>query len=184
MLWSLNILECQLVCVASALAYVYGWKAAGGIHLPYDDADVFLFIGAVEVAFALSSLCFFCLIDKKFLRTFTDQITGPSYAVWMYNIATTDASKFQIFYHHRSFYRAKENELEKWLLENWDDWLEGRPEWFTAAAKAKIPPSMMMPSEEANLESLSMSMSSSPHFKRRPLWGQNSSLPSVAALSP
>ena len=96
--------------------------------------------------FLTSILCFslFILqINKDYRWTFIDTRTGKTFAVETFEEAETDASKFEIFGHHPSFYFKIKNELMKWLEDSWEKWEDEKPEWFTAQAISQIPADML-----------------------------------------
>ena len=51
--------------------------------------------------------------------------------------------KFDIFGHHRSFYEPIQEDLMKWLNDNWARWVDEKEEWFDAAVIDTVPPEML-----------------------------------------
>ena len=100
-------------------------------------------VGGLVIFSMLNFYLFLKLINKKYLNTFYPLITGKNYAVLTYHEAESDGSKFEIFGHHPSYYSSINEELMKWLNENWSKWVETRPDWFTADAIASVPADML-----------------------------------------
>jgi len=86
---------------------------------------------------------FLTLINRNYLWTFFDMRTGKQFVLDNYHAAETDASRFDVFTHHESFYNPIVGELTKWLDANWEKWEEEKPDWFTASAIASIPEDML-----------------------------------------
>ena len=82
-------------------------------------------------------------INQNYIKTFFDTRTGKQFAVCDKLQEPTDAGKFGIFYIHPSYYESIDEELMKWLNENWDRWCEEKPDWFTAEAISAVPADML-----------------------------------------
>ena len=62
--------------------------------------------------------------------------------------------KFNIFVKHPDYYASINEELMKWLNDNWSKWEETSPEWFTAEAISKVPADMLPVSVLASMGGL------------------------------
>jgi hypothetical protein len=96
--------------------------------------------------FVLSMLSFggFLLsINREYWVTFFDKRTGHAFLCDLWRNGTNDKERFYVFSKHPSYYDSIAEELMKWLTDNWDRWEEEKPDWFTAAAIARIPEDML-----------------------------------------
>ena len=139
MYWSLNVVVNQAFCFLSI--YLYGqyskeanetvvellWKLVGGLFV----------ISMLNFALFLRS------VNQEYISTFFSPITGKRFAVLNYEEAKTDSVKFEIFGHHSHYYDSINEELMKWLNDNWSKWEESSPDGFTAEAIATIPPDLL-----------------------------------------
>ena len=64
---------------------------------------------------------------------------------------STDKEKFYIFKKHDSYYFSINEDVKRWLDENWERWEEERPEWFTAKLISKIPADLLPESALASM---------------------------------
>jgi len=48
-----------------------------------------------------------------------------------------------VFTHHRNFYDSIQEDIMKWLNDNWERWEEETPEFFTAQAISTVPEDML-----------------------------------------
>ena len=131
----------QIFCFVSV--YLYG-------KFSKDSNDevinvLFALVGGLFVLSMLSFVGFLSLINKEYLRTFFDCRTAGQFVLANYNKAETDAMKFDIFTHHRSFYDPIQSELKTWLNENWERWEDEKPDFFTPAAISDIPSDLLPP---------------------------------------
>ena len=87
---------------------------------------------------------FLILINKDYLWTFLDTRTGKQFECDKFHTSATDFEKFKIIVGtHRSYYDYIQEDIMKWLNDNWLDWEESSPEWFTAENIAKVPSDML-----------------------------------------
>ena len=150
--WSANALLQQLFCfVAVYLYHTYADEEEMGdrsvTFLLFDEKYVIssLWILA-SCLFLLSVICvvgFFCLMNRKYWKTFWDTKTGKQFVVYNFENATDDKRKFNVFKKHRSFYLSIEKDIKSWLKKEWAKWEVDKPEWFTTVAIAEVPADML-----------------------------------------
>ena len=137
--WSINVFLNQVFCFVSVYLYGKYSKEAS------DDEVELLWklVGGLFVFSMLNFGIFLKMINREYIKTFFSPITGKQFAVQNYIEATTDAMKFEIFGHHRSYYDSIQDELMKWLNDNWETWEEEQKDWFTPAAILTVPCDML-----------------------------------------
>ena len=86
---------------------------------------------------------FLISINREYLWTFFDTRTGTQFVTDNYWQLVGDNDKFNSFSQHRSLNRDIEEDLMKWIDDNWEKWEEEKPDWFTASAIASIPEDML-----------------------------------------
>ena len=104
--------------------------------------------------FVLSMLMFYAFlisINKEYIKTFFDIQSGKQYVRRNFDTSKTDSEKFVVFAYHRSYYKSFEGKLKDWLIANWANWEEEKPDWFTAAAISRVPIDMLPPKLVADL---------------------------------
>ena len=96
------------------------------------------------IVFSMFNFGLFLLsIKREYWITFYDTRSGKQVVLDIYRSATTDGEKFAIFFNHSSFYKTEEEDLKKWLSENWEKWEEEKPDWFIAIHIACIPDDLL-----------------------------------------
>ena len=103
------------------------WKLVGGL-LVFSIINFSLFLKSIK---------------QEYIHTFFDTTTGKQFAVNVYEEGESDAMKFNIFLKHRSYYDSIQEDLMKWLNENWEKWEESNPDWFTPDNISNIPSDML-----------------------------------------
>jgi len=134
MYWSFNVALNQLFCFVSVYLYGKYYHASETMMQSLWMLVSFLFVFSM-----LNFLGFLQLINRKYIRTFFDTQTSKSFAVSNFHEAETDSTRFEIFGHHRSYYRRIEGELKQWLIKDWKRWMDDKPDWFDAAAVSSVP---------------------------------------------
>ena len=82
-------------------------------------------------------------MPEKYRATFFSTETAKQYKQRLFNSATTDEAKVDIFNNHPSYYSGIRGEVKAWVTENYSVWNEERQEWFTERVKASIPKDMI-----------------------------------------
>ena len=138
--WSANVVLNQAFCFVSVYLYdQYSEESSEEV------AEVLWKIVSGLFVFSMLNFSgFLLLIYRAFIKTFFSPITGKQFAVLNSQEAETDDIRFQVFAHHVSYYEVIQWDVMKWLNENWSNWEETSPEWFTAEGIAKVP-SYMLP---------------------------------------
>ena len=104
---------------------------------------LWMIVGGLFIFSMINFSLFLKMTNQESIPTFFSTTTGKEFAVQNYEEAETDALKFEIFGHHRSYYDSIQSELMKWLNDNYKQWEESSPDWFTADAISNIPPDML-----------------------------------------
>ena len=138
--WSTNLLVGQ----ATSFVALYLCKVSNGQE-GSAVASARLNFSSLSIAMALlsiSSVVFFTLfiryINDGYIRTFFSTKTAKQFHCQSYLEATTDQARIAVFRKHRSFYKAIRPEVKRWVLENWEEWKEEKPEWFTTKIRKRI----------------------------------------------
>jgi len=134
--WSANVVVNQAFCFLSV--YLYGQYSEENVS---EEVMVTLWkvVGGLFVVSMLFFGGFLKLIYKDYIKTFSSTNSGPQFLCNKFHISVTDSAKFDIFGSHPSYYKRIDEELMKWLNDNWEQWEESSPDWFTAEAIAKVP---------------------------------------------
>jgi len=139
MYWSANVAINQAFCFASV--YLYDQYSEDASEEVVDI--LWKLVGSLFVFSMLNFLLFLKSINPDYLWTFFDTRAGKQYAVDNFHEAESEAMMFEVFGHHASYYESINEELMKWLNDNWSKWEESSPEWFTAEAIALVPSDML-----------------------------------------
>ena len=134
--WSANVVLNQAFCFVSVHLY--------GIYSDVSEEVVeslWMIVGGLFVFSMINFSLFLKLINPKYIHTFFSTTTGKEFTVQNYEEATTDVQRFDIFTHHKSYYKSINNDLKQWLTQNWDDMTD--EDWFTAKMIKKIPPEVL-----------------------------------------
>ena len=136
--WAFNVFSNQAFCFLSVCLYEK--------HSDGTSEEVVKLLWKVVTGLLIFSMLNFGLflksINQNYLWTFFDTRTGKQFVCDKFQ-EPTDAGKFEIFFKHPSYYRSIDEELMKWLNDNWSKWEETSPDWFTADAISKIPSDML-----------------------------------------
>jgi hypothetical protein len=82
---------------------------------------------------------FFLNIERKYWQTFFSTQRGKDYSMAYYLEGESDAVKFKIMKQSRHHWVTIEDDVRRWIFDNWESWEAEKPEWFTDAMKAKVP---------------------------------------------
>ena len=92
------------------------------------------------------------MMEPKYRTTFISTQTGWQFMQTRFRSATTDAERGVIFYNNVKLWKSDiGEEVQAWVHENWEDWMNEKPEWLTDALKSKIPIEYI-PIEEEKVE--------------------------------
>jgi len=107
------------------------------------ESSLWALVAGLIAMSMLSFGTFLLSINRGYLWTFFDTRTGTQFVTDNYWQLVGDKDKFNSFSRHRSLNREIEEDLMKWIDENWEKWEEEKPDWFTASAVASIPEDML-----------------------------------------
>ena len=137
--WSFNVVSNQAFCFVSVYLYV-----------TYSDDEreevvevMWKVVGCLFIFSILNFGLFIKSIRPEYVWTFFDKQSGWQFIINRFHYEGSDAVKFMTFSVHPSFYTKIDVELMEWLNENWSNWEETRPEWFTAKAISMVPADML-----------------------------------------
>jgi hypothetical protein len=93
------------------------------------------FIPGSLVCFAV----FFLNIERKYWHTFWSTQKGKDYTMSSFLEGETNNVKFRVFKMSRHHWVSIDDNVRKWVRENWANWEGEKPEWFTDQMKALVP---------------------------------------------
>ena len=80
------------------------------------------------------------LMEPKYRRTFISTQTSWQLTQAFFLDGKTDVTRSEIFVKNIKHWKKDIGEdVKAWVGENWETWMDERPEWLTDALKAKIP---------------------------------------------
>ena len=102
----------------------------------------------LSIAWAASIVMIFVKCRKEYRRTFFSTATAKTFRKdvwdWQMNQAGLDEKVIAgIFKCHHDQYKSFDNEVQKWVGDNWERWQREKPEWFTKKLIGNIPESVM-----------------------------------------
>ena len=87
---------------------------------------------------------FFVTIKKEYRKSFYSSERGKDLAVRRFLNSNDDATKADaIFPNSKRFWKKIKGEVEAWVRQNWERWIEEEPEWLDDNLKSLIPVSMI-----------------------------------------
>ena len=87
---------------------------------------------------------FFLATKKEYWGTFFSAEKGTDLAKRRFFSNAEDALKADaIFWNNRMYWEDIEDQIEKWVRENWERWMDEKPEWLDDQIKARIPAHMI-----------------------------------------
>ena len=109
---------------ASDLSFHFLWSVTSGL------AGVWM----------TTSCTLLAMMEPKYRRTFTSTQTSWQMTQSFFKDGDSDAVKSNVLQTNIKHWKKDIGEdVKAWVHENWDTWMEERPEWLTDAVKAKIP---------------------------------------------
>ena len=85
---------------------------------------------------------FFMNIEKKYRHTFYSFERGKDVTL-AYFKSSADERKALVFRNNSRHWKEIEGQVEKWVRENWEKWMDEEPEWLSENIKAGIPAHMI-----------------------------------------
>ena len=80
------------------------------------------------------------IMEPKYRRTFVSTQTGWQFTQSCFKDGKTEGEKAKVFNENVRLWKKDIGEdVKAWAHENWETWIEDKPEWLTDAVKAKIP---------------------------------------------
>eukprot|EP00520_Triparma_pacifica_P016743 CAMPEP_0118648730 /NCGR_PEP_ID=MMETSP0785-20121206/9316_1 /TAXON_ID=91992 /ORGANISM="Bolidomonas pacifica, Strain CCMP 1866" /LENGTH=151 /DNA_ID=CAMNT_0006540951 /DNA_START=199 /DNA_END=651 /DNA_ORIENTATION=- len=101
----------------------------------------------------LSLVVFFITIEKNYRVTFYSRQTGKGMKQELFKNGKDDATRAVIFNVTRHYWVGIENDMKRWVQQNWKKWEKKKPEWFTDNLKARIPVEWIPTAESRKRES-------------------------------
>lgn len=87
----------------------------------------------------LCFIVFFLNIEKKYWGSFWSTQRSKDMSLARFSEGKTDYEKFCVFWMSRHHWISIEDNLKKWVGENWAKWEQEEPDWFNDANKAYVP---------------------------------------------
>ena len=89
-------------------------------------------------------LIFFLSMKKEYWGTFFSSERGKDLAKRRFLSSNEDSVKADaIFWNTRKYWEDIEDQIEKWVHENWERWMDEEPEWLDDSMKFRIPACMI-----------------------------------------
>ena len=105
--------------------------------------NLWVLLGLAETGFFVFFAVFLGTMKANYRVTFFSVVTAKTFSQASFKNAKTDEARIYIFDRHPSYNENIRNELKEWVLENFETWVEEKPDWFTERAKASIPLDMI-----------------------------------------
>ena len=87
---------------------------------------------------------FFKTINKGYMHTFLSIETGGQQAIRAFRAHEDDALKIDaVFFNNKNMWKSIEKEVEDWVHQNWERWMEEKPAWFNETVRSKFPEDMI-----------------------------------------
>jgi len=136
--WLMNMVFTQVsVFGAIKLKEEYGWSEEVEGRVIEDEYYTTIAIWLFAVWF-VSLLVLLLSSEQELVFTFMSARTGKQYNRAIFN-SGVDEVMMQVFTDHPSYYSSYEDEITKWLGENWNAWNEARPGWLSDAVIDTVP---------------------------------------------
>ncbi len=112
-----------------------------------EESALWGLLGGLQISFVVFFAVFVATIERKYTPTFFSTMTAKQFRIQAFREAASDSTKANILKLHPSYYKSIRSEIEQWVKENWDGWIEEEPEWFNDRVKASVPKDMIPTSE-------------------------------------
>jgi hypothetical protein len=139
---------CLVIGQATSFVALYLYSSVDAAK--YKDNKLWALLGGIEAAFVLFFAAFVMTIKPIYRVTFFSTLTAKQFKHRRFRCATSDQAKIDIFGSHRSYYAGIRDEIEQWVREKYDAWVEEAPEWFTERVKTSIPTDLIPKEVEGN----------------------------------
>ena len=111
-----------------------------------DGRMLWVLAGALAFVWLCSNIAFALLCKPEYLRTFWSVETAAQYTKRTRWDGAAVAKRARVLTRlHSSYLRLFRDEAKQWLADNWDQWEEQKPEWFTERWKRSLPNSILTP---------------------------------------
>ena len=137
--WSANVVFNQAFCFVAVFLYDKYSEDASEEVVEF----LWMIVGGLFIFSTINFSLFLKMINREYIHTFFSTTTGKEFSVQNYEESETDAVKFELFGHHRSYYDSIQEDIMKWLQENWDKWEESNLDWFTPNSISNVPADML-----------------------------------------
>ena len=138
--WSLSMVAAFLVTLGSV--YLFEIERE---ELTDEDSDLSIdFLWSITLGLAgvwvTTFATLLAMMEPKYRTTFISTQTGWQSTQSHFKDGKADAVKADIFNNNVKQWKKDIGEdVKAWVRDNWETWMEERPEWLTDALKAKIP---------------------------------------------
>ena len=149
--WVANLFLAQSSCYVFAYLYVVSDVS--------DKLSPELIMGAIvalQFIFLLSFGRFLTTINRKYLSTFLGTVRGCDYLAVCFNDPdSSDLVKFDIAAEHHPFYYWRiRGAMKVWYAENWQRFVDEKPEWFVKKA-SRLPPDLIPRGADSDVSAIS-----------------------------
>ena len=151
---SLQVYQSNATDINSAIAgYANATLPDQGANVAAIDAwMLWTLAGVLAFVWLCSNIVFALLCKREYLRTYWSTETAAQYTKRTKWDGATDAKRASVLTKlHSSYLRLLRDEARQWLADNWDQWQEQRPKWFSERWKRALPNSVLTPALRARL---------------------------------
>jgi hypothetical protein len=134
--WTASMLLAITVPFA-VVAFYFANPTPGAVKL--SEKDAWRIVNSLSGAWLVFFLLFLALMKKRFRRTFFSFETGYEWARKFFLKGETDEVKSAVTGCNRKQWKKIEGEVKEWVQDNWEQWEEEKPGWFTEAWKSQVP---------------------------------------------
>ena len=137
---------CAVLAIGQATSFVAAYlytRDGEKMGIVVAPRDIWALMGVLEACFVVFFGAFMAMIKQKYRLTFLSTVTGKQFSVDKFKEAKCDEARIEVFSKHPSYYESNRKAVKLWVLENYFDWIDERPEWFTERVKALIPIDML-----------------------------------------
>jgi len=151
LMFSWMVVQNQVGCFVAARLYLEYYNGTDDAKI--DGETLFGGLGGVCGLFIVSALAFISLMDRNYLWTFFCKTTGIHYSKELLEgCYTEDEQLMTLVAQHPSYSKDVKDDLKAFVDDNWDEWMDNRPEWLTDAVIESIPDEYLRDAEVKRLE--------------------------------
>jgi hypothetical protein len=129
----------SLVATHIYLSSDKGGAAAGVIG----ESFVWTTVGVLSGSLAVGYACFLLLMKRRFVSTFFSLKTGHAWVKGFFLDYEEDRIKMFVHSQNRKQWLSIRDDVAQYTMDNWERWMEEKPEWFNDNFKAFVDEDMI-----------------------------------------